>query len=383
MAIEEGYEINILVKDVLDFGKSTHSILLEKYDIGKKIIIENYGIPKNKFIRLFKAFGIFWKHRRSWSKIQQYIRLKPKFSLTWIYEFAFYNQFMNTDIIHIQYGTNSHPVDILKKAGLLKGKLIVSFHGHDAFFPINGFIQNNGYYDHLFSGDNLIVANTPYLAEKIEALGCPEKNLLTIPVPVDTQYFTPSEYLKNDEWLQVITVGRLDPIKGHAVAVDLINILRKKGLGIKFTILGDGQEYQNLKNQIAKFNLENDVEMIGRKSQNDVRGILRKSDVYLFTGVPILDGRRETQGLATLEAQACGLPVLAFNSGGVKFTVRDGETGFLCPEYDLDCLEKKLQVLMNLHLRQQMGQNARIFVEKEFSKNVIKKKWKEIYEAST
>jgi colanic acid/amylovoran biosynthesis glycosyltransferase len=382
LAIEAGYKVRVIVKDVLDFEKSTHLKKIKKYGIDEKIIVENYKIPTNKFIRFFKAGIIVLKFFRKLNRIWKYQRLKTKFSLTWIYEFAFYNQFNTTDIIHVQYGTNVHPVDLLKHIGLLKGRMIVSFHGHDAFFPINGFIQNNGYYDYLFRGDNLIVANTPYLAEKIEQLGCEKKNLAIIPVPINTKFFTPAKFIKENKSLQLINVGRLDPIKGQSVALDFISMILKNNIEVHLIIIGEGREYLKLKRKIFELSLEKNVTLIGRKNQKEVRELLRNSDIYLFTGMPVEEGRRETQGLATLEAQACGLPVLAFDSGGVKYTVERNETGFLCKENDLHCLLEKFYFLRDNNLRLQMGQNARVFTEKEFSKNVIKKKWKEIYDAS-
>ncbi|MDT0643047.1 glycosyltransferase [Zunongwangia sp. F363] len=378
MAIKLGYEVKILVKDVLDFEKSMHVDKLKRYHIAEKIIHENYHIPNNKFFRLIKAVKISFSIS-NWSKIISFFKLKSKFSLTWLYEIAFYNQFRKTDIIHVQYGTNVHPVDILKKAGLLKSKLIVSFHGHDAFFPINGFIENNGYYQHLFTGDNLVVANTPYLAEKIKGLGCSKENLTTIPVPVDIEYFHPDKNLVNGKEIKIITVGRLDPVKGHYVAIEFINRIRKKGLSITFTIVGEGSEYEKLKRKIAELTLEKTINLVGRKSQGEVRDLLNQSDIYLFTGIPVAEGRRETQGLATLEAQACGLPVLAFDSGGVKYTMKNGITGFLCAENDLNCLSEKLQLLCNKNLRKKMGGEARKFVQEVYSQNEVKKKWKAIY----
>lgn len=382
MAIDDGYDVRLLVQDLLDFEESTHSEILEKYAIHEKIILDNYGIPKNKIRRVAKAFVLLFKNILNFSKIAKFIRIKRRFSLTWIYEYAFYQQFRNFEVIHVQYGTNVHPVDIMKRIRGLEGRLIVSFHGHDAFFPINGFIPKNGYYDHLFQKDNIVVANTPYLAGKIAELGCKKENLMTIPVPVNTKYFYPDKPLKNHAGLKLITVGRLDPIKGHRLAVDFMKKLKDKKLQIELTIVGEGQEYNNLENQIADLGLGEEVKMVGRKNQNEIKNLLQESDIYLFTGVPVKGGRRETQGLATLEAEACELPVLAFDSGGVKYTIKNQETGFLCQEYDLDCLEEKLWIMADPEVRRVMGKKARDFVVEHFSVDIIRKRWREIYESS-
>ncbi|MHA6279853.1 glycosyltransferase [Salinimicrobium sp. CAU 1759] len=379
LAIEEGHQVNILLQDLLDFEKSTHAKLLEKYKINEKIIIDKYDIPKNKIPRLFKALKILLRNFKDLGKWLKYIRLKSKFSLTWIYEFDFYKQFQHFDIIHVQYGTNVHPVDLIKRVGLISGRLIVSFHGHDAFFPINGFIENNGYYDHLFRGNNLIVANTPYLAEKIETLGCRRKNIKIIPVPVDVNFFQPIDVTSKKNPLKLITVGRLDPIKGHRLGIEFVKILIDGNINAHFTIVGEGEEHNSLTNMIKDLQLEEVVDLVGRKNQEEIKALLQASDIYIFTGVPVKQGRRETQGLATLEAQACGLPVLAFDSGGVKYTIKEGQTGYLCPEFDLDCMSKSLSKLLDTKARKRMGTEARSFVEEHFSTEVIAVKWRKIY----
>ncbi len=101
-------------------------------------------------------------------------------------------------------------------------------------------------------------------------------------------------------------------------------------------------------------------------------------------GVPLKDGRRETQGLATLEAQACGLPVIAFDSGGVKYTIQDGKTGFVCKEYDVNAVVQKINLFnQNRTLIKEMGEQAAIFVNNEYAQDIIDKKWELLYKSLT
>ena len=377
-AKKAGFEVVILVDELLSFQESTHEEIILKHQFDKQIIFEDYSVPSNKFIRIFEAIIILVKHVKSLGKLFRFLSLKKKFSLTWIYQFNFYKNFKNFDIYHIQYGTSSKPFDILKEAGLLDGKLIVSFHGHDAFFPINGFIANDGYYKHLFQGDNLVVANTPYLAGIISSLGCPYQNLAVIPVGVDADYFVPSNSKKSSDKLRLITVGRLDPIKGHEYAIEAVKKIGDKGYKVELIIIGEGDRREQLEKKIKTLRLEENVQLMGRKNQEAVKHHLQQSDVFLFTSVPLKDGRRETQGLATLEAQACGLPIVAFDSGGIKYTFKDGENGFLCKEFDVDCLAKNIQVLFEKQLRIEMGKRSRTNVKK-FSRKNIENQWTQIY----
>lgn len=377
-ALKANLNVVILVSEILDFAESTHNKVIEEYKIEEKLVLEDYNVPKNRLARTLKAGLIIVKNFSKWKNLISYVRHKKNFSLTWIYQFDFYCQFRNIDILHVQYGTSSHPLDILKKIGLLRGQLIVSFHGHDAFFPINGFIENNGYYKDLFIGDNIIVANTPYLAEKLEELRCPPENIEIVPVGVNTNIFY-ERPKRVSETVRFINIGRLDKIKGQIYAIKFIKFMRERKRKVELIIVGDGPEKQNLVQAIQEFDLSEVVFLVGKKPQEEVIKYLSESDVYLFTAVPLKDGRRETQGLATLEAEACGLPVLAFNSGGIKFTVSENQSGFLCAEYDMECLLEKGLLLLNFDLRQKMGRNAIKFVHENFSQSRIDSIWEKIY----
>ena len=89
---------------------------------------------------------------------------------------------------------------------------------------------------------------------------------------------------------------------------------------------------------------------------------------------------KESQGWVSAEAQACVLPAVAFDSGGVKYTLIDGETGFLCKEKDIECYTEKIELLIrNDSLRKKMGIDAVQFIERKYSENSVLNKWRNIY----
>lgn len=380
-AIHCGFKVKIMVTELLDFKASSHEEIIDKYSLKEKVIIEDYSIPSNKFLRIVKWTWKCFCNANLLKRVVQFHNHKTKFSLTWLYQFDFYNKFKDLEVIHVQYGTNKDPVDILKKIGLIKGKLIVSFHGHDAFFPINGFIPNNGYYDILFKSADRIIANTPYLGQEIAKLGCPVKKIDIVPVGVDTNFFYPQDQMKRESsLLRMITVGRLDKVKGHKYAVDIVEELLNKDCEVTLTIVGEGKQRENLEQLIESKNLQEAVMITGKKSQQEVRELLWSHDLYILCAVPVANERRETQGLATIEAQACGLPVIAFDSGGVRYTIKEGKTGYLVPEKDI---EGMVSIIQKLHLSKdkilEMSEAAPIFVENEFSLKKLEKKWSVLY----
>lgn len=379
-AIKLDYEVQILTRKLIGNTTTSCSKLIEEYRLLDKIIIQDYKIPSNKVLKVLKWAQILISNLTEIRFILKYHKEQSRFSLSWLFEWFFYKGFNDAAIFHVQYGTNSNPLPILKKVGF-KPALIVTFHGHDAFFPINGYIQNNGYYNNLFKYGNQITANTPYLAEKVIDLGCLKEKLEIIPVGVDTDFFYPSNDNKNrSNTLKLVTVGRLDKVKGHSYCIKVLSQLIDKGIDATLTIIGEGTEFATLEKLIVEYHLGNKVFLLGKKSQEEVRQILWEHDVYLLLAVPVEDGRRETQGLATLEAQACGLPVIVFNSGGIKYTLANEVSGFVCNEFDVNAVVTNIiKFIETPILLQEMSNQAIIFANENFSQKIIDKKWRTIY----
>ena len=379
-AIKLGFDVKILVGECQDFKENSNLQIIDKYNIRDRIIIEDYKIPEGKLLRMIKGFVLLFSFSADWNSFKKFYRLSSKKNFSLIYKFNFYRNFKNVDIFHIQFGTNKHPVDILKKAGLLYGKVVVSFHGHDLYFPINNRIPNNGYYDLLFETAGYLVANTPFLKGKLLEINAPVNKIKIIPVAVSTDIFKPSRKTKVAETVKLITVGRLENFKGQIWGIKAVGKLVNKGLKVEYIIAGDGSLMNTLKHFVKELNLEGSIIFLGAVSQKGVKEALQEADIFLMTSVTDPDYGVESQGLVTAEAQACGLPVVAFDSGGVKSTLEDGKTGFLCKEKDINCFASKIeQLIVNEELRKRMSKNAVNFIEGHYSENSVREKWKSIY----
>jgi glycosyltransferase involved in cell wall biosynthesis len=83
-----------------------------------------------------------------------------------------------------------------------------------------------------------------------------------------------------------------------------------------------------------------------------------------------------------LEAQACGLPVVAFSNEGIPEVVKDRQTGFLIPLYTKDPFDRAIaNLLKDRSLRQKMGNAARAYVLKEHDLNRNYRKMEEVLKA--
>ena len=100
--------------------------------------------------------------------------------------------------------------------------------------------------------------------------------------------------------------------------------LYRQGNPLWLVIAGDGKEKEKL-NQLADAHLPQRVRFVGRIDRSEMYRYYSAGDLFVFPGI------RESLGMVFLEAQACGLPVVAFENAGVPEAVKDGVTGLLAP----------------------------------------------------
>jgi len=129
--------------------------------------------------------------------------------------------------------------------------------------------------------------------------------------PVDTEFFQPGETTED----YFLIVSALVPYKRIDFAVDAFN---RTGHPLK--IVGQGPEYQRLKRR-ARSN----ISFLGALSSEDLLQVYQKARALVMPG-------EEDFGINSLESQACGVPIIAFDRGGAKETVIHKETGVLYGE---------------------------------------------------
>jgi glycosyltransferase involved in cell wall biosynthesis len=132
--------------------------------------------------------------------------------------------------------------------------------------------------------------------------------------------------------------------------------LYRHGLNFRLVIAGDGKKRQKLE-RLANDHLADRVLFLGKIPRKDLYRYYSAADIFVFPGI------RESLGIVFLEAQSCGLPVVAFNNAGVPEAVRDGETGFLVPMYALEPFVDAIKRLaVGKDLRRKMGIAGRSYV---------------------
>ncbi len=131
------------------------------------------------------------------------------------------------------------------------------------------------------------------------------------------------------EPFEIMSIGSLQPYKGHASLIEACAIMRHKDLRFRCRIIGGGELYESLRSQIARLQLEGHVELLGPKTQEEVALLLPEADCYVQPSIVTAAGKMEGIPVALMEAMACRVPVVATSISGVPELVRNGETGLL------------------------------------------------------
>jgi glycosyltransferase involved in cell wall biosynthesis len=127
---------------------------------------------------------------------------------------------------------------------------------------------------------------------------------------------------KSRKKVNLLFVGRLVPYKGADMLIEAIAQLTPTLQNqIHLTLVGDGQERQNLEAQVQSLHLGSHIEFAGWIDQTETAHYYHRSDLFCFPSV------REFGGAVVLEAMACGLPCIVVNNGGIGEYVTE-KTGF-------------------------------------------------------
>lgn len=171
----------------------------------------------------------------------------------------------------------------------------------------------------------------------------------------------------------VLTAAMFRPgvkTQGLVLVIRACSELCRQGHRLQLVIAGDGNEKVRLQ-KLADEYLPGKVHFLGKVSRSIMYRFYSAGDVFAFPGI------RESLGMVFLEAQSCGIPVVAFDNGGIPEVVKNGETGLLVPLYDFNRFVKAMnRLLANEDYRLNMGQAARSFVryDHDLNKNYLKVK---------
>jgi len=195
---------------------------------------------------------------------------------------------------------------------------------------------------------------TTYVSEYLRriglSLGADPATAITILKGVDLERFSPvsdRKELGRELGLPgplLLSVGGLQRLKGLHYVLDALALVKdgplKDAPPFTYAVVGEGEEKKSLETQALRLGLETRVRFLGRLDRVQIPRYFAACDAL------IVGSLTEGAGNVSLEAMACGRPVLATDSGGPPEYVADGETGFVVPVGDVPAMADRVGRLL-------------------------------------
>jgi colanic acid/amylovoran biosynthesis glycosyltransferase len=375
--IKKGYNVKIIV-DTINLKTSTSQPdLLEQYGLMDKVL--QFSSSKGKWRRYNRAIRTL-KSPIILFYFLKYTLYKGKKSLEYLYVLDLYSKFRKAEAFHVHFATAINPLFELKEIGFLKSKIIVTFHGHDAHFLSNG-EQLKTLINNFSKWVFCITVNSQFLKNKLIEKGFQEEYIKVIPIGIDTGFFDDVSTKNYDrDPFKIITVGRLIELKGQSFGINVVKLLVDKGYNIEYTLVGDGNKLDYLKNLVVELNLEKSVYFCGLRNQIEIKELLIQNHLFLMTSTKDKFNRCEAFGVVSLEAQAMGLPVVGFKSGGFPETLIEDKTGITVKDKDIDALADVIIGLIKDNGKTIAMSNAgRKHIKVNFDASVVTTKYLDLY----
>lgn len=257
------------------------------------------------------------------------------------------------DIVHVHFLSPTPMV----LAYLDAPSLVVSVWGSDVASP-EGFFRNI-FRKLALQSAQVVTASSSALAYATGALAITKRPVKIIPFGIDLDRFQPiSRTADPSKEKRLVTVRHLEPIYGIDIFLDALSML-PPDLNWHCAIAGDGSQRSVLLEQCRELGLDDHVDWLGRIPNEAVPNLIQGADLF------VLSSRKESFGVAVLEAAACGCPVVATRVGGVPEIVLDGITGVLVEvENPTELAKAILQVLLDDELQTQMSKSAHQHAQK-------------------
>lgn len=291
----------------------------------------------------------------------------------------YFVRFANTlgryDVVHANFFMSALVAADAKR--VLATPFVVTFHalGHVRRLHQGGSdnfpLERLAIEEHVVAEADAIIAECPQDHEDLQSFyGADPMRLRTIPCGFDPEEFAPLDRATARAALGlppkepiILQLGRMVPRKGVDNVIRGLACLRREyGLHARLLVVGGEARFPDpaLTPELGRLQVvavdegvEDAVTFVGSRGRSELRTFYAAADVFVTTPW------YEPFGITPIESMACGIPVVGSNVGGIKFTVVDGQTGYLVPPDDASALAERLARLLGQPaLRRKFGYRA-------------------------
>lgn len=257
---------------------------------------------------------------------------------------------------------------ILPVAKNLALPLTVMSHGWDVNV-LGSMPQWRWRYRKLFQEAKLI-ANSPFLYGRMVSIGAPRERLRIVSCAVATPPISPVSHEGNRT--RVVMLSRMTPQKGPLHSLRAFALAADQHDALSLDIVGDGPMLAQIRDAVRELRLEERTTIHGMLPHDQAKQIVSESHLLIQHCLTLPGGGIESQGLSVMEAMSCGLVPIVTRHGAFPDYIRDGKTGWLVDEGDINAMAKRLvRMAADPAARRRIGVAARDVITREFSRDFI------------
>jgi L-malate glycosyltransferase len=205
-----------------------------------------------------------------------------------------------------------------------------------------------------------VIAVSPALARQIERFTGTKAEVVDDIVDVSVFKYVPKN---NSDGFRFVSAGYAVRRKGFDLLIDAFVEVLKKYPDSTLTIMGDGEELENLKHQAASRGVDGKINFTGYFRRSEFAEELHRSDCF------VLASRHETFGVVYAEAMACGVPVIATRCGGTEGFVNE-HNGLMINVDDVSALADAM-IYMHEHAAEYKREDIASAAEGRFSPKAV------------
>ena len=193
----------------------------------------------------------------------------------------------------------------------------------------------------------LVICNSRY-TERLVKAACPAARTVTIPLGVDSERFKPTLDARAardtfgipKDRRVVLSVSRINAYKGHDMILRALAAVPDAARAkLHYVVAGKGEHLASLRQLACRLGVERHVQWLGYVGEDALPNLYASADLFaLCTREDPLERGVEGFGLAFLEAQATGIPVLGTRAGGIPDAVEEGQGGWLIAQEDVQAI---------------------------------------------
>ncbi|MFC1700095.1 glycosyltransferase family 4 protein [Patescibacteria group bacterium] len=227
----------------------------------------------------------------------------------------------------------------------------------------------------VLGADKVIAVSDIVRESLLEETFIHERDIVTVYNGFDKKKIDDIDVLKHDDGLiRIIFIGRIEKSKGVFILIKMLEEMELKNFKLFF--VGGGSDLDELKTRVDKSDISSSVEFHTELNHIEALSKLKESDILVFP-----TQRVEGFPMVLIESMFAKVPVVAFSQGGVKYGVKDKETGFLIEPTNTEGFkEALLRLFENKTLRESFGSRAGEWGEKEFTIEHMVDEYEKIFE---